>query len=413
MKLLWVKAGGLVPADTGGKIRSLSLARELAKRHDVTLFTFYARHADDVHASLDRVFFRAICVPVDLPARRGVRDCLLYCRLFLSGRPYTMDKYYRRSVRVEMNRILRSESFDLVLCDFVHPAGILDWSIKPPKVLFTHNVESRIWKRYCEVASNPLWKLTAYAECKALERAERKYVSLADHVLTVSEVDRSFFSRFVEPSRITSISTGVDTEYFQPAPEKEVAETIVFTGSMDWMPNEDGVLWFAGEVLPRIHRQLPHAALWVVGRNPTARVRSLASREPRIQVTGRVEDVRPFLHQGAVYAVPLRSGSGTRLKIFEAMAAGKAVVSTFLGAEGLPVRDGSEILLADDADRMAGNIIELLRDRDKRRRLGASARALVESRYSWPSVAAELERVLLRACEKGDGSKVRRAETGA
>jgi glycosyltransferase involved in cell wall biosynthesis len=271
---------------------------------------------------------------------------------------------------------------------------LLDWSAGCPAALFTHNVEAQIWERHCKVARNPLWKLASYLEYKALARAEAKYVRLASRVLTVSEQDRAFFSRYTDPSRITAIPTGVDTEYFKPRPEAETPGAIVFTGSMDWMPNEDGVLWFAAEVMPLIRREAPEAEFRVVGRNPSAAVRSLERSDSGIHVTGRVEDIRPYLERAAVYAVPIRSGSGTRLKIFEAMAAGKAIVSTQIGAEGLPVRHGVDILLADSPNEFAARVVALLKDRSERGRMGEAARALVEQNYGWGRVAAEFEAVL-------------------
>jgi glycosyltransferase involved in cell wall biosynthesis len=188
------------------------------------------------------------------------------------------------------------------------------------------------------------------------------------------------------------IPTGVDTEYFQPSPEPEQPDTTVFTGSMDWMPNEDGVIYFVEKILPLIHRDIPNAAFWAVGRRPPRRVQALASGN--VIVTGAVDDIRPYLGKAAVCVVPLRSGSGTRIKIFEAMAMGKAVVSTTMGAEGLPVRHGENIVLADDPADFARQVVQLLRDQQRRAQLGRAARQLVEENYGWPSVAAHFDQIL-------------------
>ncbi len=394
MRILWIKAGGIFPLDTGGKIRSFHIARELARRHEVTLFTYYAEHCGDQHASLAGIFSEVVLAPLRLPAKKSIAGVAQFCRSALSGRPYTMSKYDCPALRERVGQVLRDRQFDVIVCDFLCPADLLDWSLGCPKVLFTHNVEAQIWERHCKVARNPLWKLASYLEYKALARAEEKYVRLADHVLTVSEPDRAFFSRYAAPSRITAIPTGVDTDYYQPRPGAETRGAIVFTGSMDWMPNEDGVLWFAAEILPLIRRDVPEAEFWVVGRNPSASVRRLERSDSGIHVTGRVEDIRPYLESAAVYAVPIRSGSGTRLKIFEAMAAGKAIVSTSIGAEGLPVRHGADISLADSPGEFAAQVVTLLGDGKERDRLGTAARALVEQSYGWGRVVAEFEAVL-------------------
>ena len=205
----------------------------------------------------------------------------------------------------------------------------MHWKTPPPTILFTHNVEAQVWERHYKVTTNPLVKAACWLESRALAGAERRYVELADHVLAVSENDRAFFLQYVDASRISVIPTGVDTEYFQPSPEPEQPDTMVFTGTMDWMPNEDGVAYFADKIFPLIRHEIPDAAFWAVGRRPPRRIQALASGS--VVVTGAVEDIRPYLGKAAVCVVPLRSGSGTRIKIFEAMAMGKAVVSTTHG----------------------------------------------------------------------------------
>jgi sugar transferase (PEP-CTERM/EpsH1 system associated) len=400
MRLLWVKAGGVVPLDTGGKIRSFHILEELARRHEITLFTFYPEQAEDAHPSIAHLFHRTVFVPLRLPKRGSFAEMAQYVRSLCAGEPSTIRKYYGPALRREFRRMLDGAVFDAMVCDFVYPAGLVDWNLDCVKVLFTHNVEAQVWERYYRVSSNPFWKLAGLFEYKLLARAEERYVRLADHVLTVSEPDRRFFSKHVDSSRITTVKTGVDVEYYRPEPGQEKSDTLVFTGSMDWMPNEDGIAWFADEVFPRIRSEVPGAELWVVGRKPSAKIQALEARGAGIRVTGRVDDIRPYLHQAAVYVVPLRSGSGTRLKIFEAMAAGKAVVSTVIGAEGLPVESGRNISLADDPSEFARCVVDLLRRPEERRRLGGAARDLVESGYSWPAVAAEFERLLLDLTER-------------
>jgi glycosyltransferase involved in cell wall biosynthesis len=170
---------------------------------------------------------------------------------------------------------------------------------------------------------------------------------------------------------------------------------MVFTGSMDWLPNEDAMQYFVREILPIIRTEEPAVSLSIVGRAPTPAVQRLAA-DAGIIVTGRVDDVRPYVRDAAVYVVPLRIGGGTRLKIFEAMAMGKAVVSTTVGAEGLPVTSGEHVLLADEPNTFARAVIRLMRDVERRRQLETAARALVVAAYDWSAVAGELENALVR-----------------
>jgi glycosyltransferase involved in cell wall biosynthesis len=305
-------------------------------------------------------------------------------------------KYCRPVVRRELNSMLQQEQFDVILCDFLFAAPALPWDFPCPKVLFTHNVEAMIWKRHYQVARNPLWKALSWREWKTMERAERQYLKRADHVLAVSETDRDHFLNYLPPSKLTIVPTGVDVEFFQPLRDQEEPDSLVFTGSMDWLPNEDGIFYFIEKVLPRIREQVPEVSLQVVGRKPSARLKQLAVGEKNVQVTGWVEDIRPYLARSAVCIVPLRIGGGTRLKIFEAMAMAKAVVSTTIGAEGLPVRHGESILLADDPEDFARQTVELLRDPERRNRIGTAAHKMVTEKYSWAQVADGFAQVLER-----------------
>src|SRR5204862_4127770 len=189
--------------------------------------------------------------------------------------------------------------------------------------------------------------------------------------------------------------TGVDTEYFVPPGEPAPNPHLVFTGSMDWLPNEDAMKYFCQDVLPLIRGQEPRVTLSIVGRAPTPAVKALAG--DGIEVTGTVDDVRPYMKKAAAYIVPLRIGGGTRLKIFEAMSMGKAVVSTTVGAEGLPVVAGEHALIADEPQAFADAVLTLLRDTTARRRMESSARSLVVQNYDWSAVAGELDEAL-RIC---------------
>jgi glycosyltransferase involved in cell wall biosynthesis len=227
----------------------------------------------------------------------------------------------------------------------------------------------------------------------------------------VSEVDRETFERDYGVERVSAVPTGVDTDYFRPTGRVERrAHEIVFTGSMDWLPNEDAILWFAEAVLPLVRRRVPDATLTVVGRNPTPRVLALAGRgDGAVTVTGSVPDVRPYLERAAAFTVPIRIGGGTRLKIFEAMAMGKPVVSTAIGAEGLPVAHGETALLADEPQAMADALVSVLNDPESAAALGRRAAEWVRAEFGWARVSeifAETCAALARG-ERGAGVAAR------
>jgi polysaccharide biosynthesis protein PslH len=408
MKILWVKAGGLVPPDTGGKIRSYNILRELARGHSVTFFSFYAAHDHDAHPELKNVFEHVVSMPLELPAPKSVKEMRDYGISLLSAKPYSITKYCQPEVRRRLRALLEKESYDVILCDFLMAAGVIPWDWPTPKVLFTHNVEAAIWRRHYEVAGNPIWKAISWGEWRKMEAAERRYLCLADRVLTVSETDRDAFAGFLNPKKLTVIPTGVDVDYFQPIPAEETKNSLIFTGSMDWLPNEDAILYFVEAILPLIKQQCPDVSLEVVGRSPSRKLRALAERDKSVRLTGWVEDIRPFVSRGSICIVPLRIGGGTRLKIFEAMAMSKAVVSTSVGAEGLPVQAGENILLADTPSDFADSVASLLRDPKERKRMGDSARVLVQEKYSWPKVADTFARALHDAvisCQRRDASE--------
>jgi len=402
VKILWVKSGGFLPLDTGGKIRSYSLLRELSRRHEVSVFTFYPQQQGDRHVELRDFCKEVFLQPLVLPPRGSFSDMLAYARNIPRPVPYPMVKYCRPEVKIRLGRTLASRRYDAIVCDYLLTAAVIPWEISYPKVIFTHNVEAVIWERHWRVSRNPLWKLMSWREYRTMARVERLYLARADHVLTVSDADREFFSQTIAPEKITTIPTGVDVDYFQrcSTTNSEESGTLVFSGSMDWLPNEDAMLYFADKVLPLIRERVPSVKLIIVGRQPTRRVRALAAGCPNIEVTGTVADIRPYLKKAGVYVVPLRIGGGTRIKIFEAMAMGKAVVSTSIGAEGLPVTSGKNIVLEDKPEAIAAAVLRLLGNAEERRNLGRAARELVERQYSWSAAADIFDSTLFKVARE-------------
>jgi sugar transferase (PEP-CTERM/EpsH1 system associated) len=406
VKVLWAKSGGLVPLDTGGKIRSFNLLKELGRRHEVTLFTFYGSHENDKHGELRQFFSRVMNMPISLPSQRGLAEAMQYAGNLLSLQPYSLAKYASPEAARALLLLLDEGQYDVLICDFLFSAPIVPWDFPIPKILFTHNVETQIWKRHYELARNPIWKGVAWREYRTMARAESRYLKKANHVLTVSESDKRLFSSFLPMDSMSVIPTGVDIEYFYPAEVASQGNRLVFTGSMDWMPNEDAILYFVEEIFPQIRLEVRDASLWVVGRKPSPRLEALANPESGIHVTGTVDDIRPYVREASVYVVPLRVGGGTRIKIFEAMAMGKAIVSTPIGAEGLPVIKEKNILLEERPDGFARQVIRLLRDRVLRENLGRAARSLVELSFSWGSVALGFDDVFEKlVTRRGDPAK--------
>jgi glycosyltransferase involved in cell wall biosynthesis len=265
-----------------------------------------------------------------------------------------------------------------------------------PVVYFAHNVEHQIWHRLASVTRQPMRRAALELEWRRVRRCEARMVRQSALTIAVSDADRADLAALAPAARVGVVPTGVDVDAFVPARGGEVPGRIVFCGSMDWYPNEDAVLDFAEHVWPGVRAAVPHATFQIVGRRPAERIRRLAGRNG-IDVTGTVPDVRSFVAAADVCVVPLRVGGGTRIKIFEALAMGKAVVSTTIGAEGLGLVDGTEAVLADGHEALNAALIRLCRDPGERARLGAAGRARVASRHTWHAVAAEFSRLLHHA----------------
>jgi len=416
LNILWLNAGLLLPLDKGGKLRTWHVMRHLASRHDITYLSF----SDPAQTVEEREGMRAVCarlqtIPRTDPAKGTAGFYLDAARYVIDRVPYAVAKYRSAAFKNTLRQLLDERRFDAIVCDFLPPVVNLPERLPCPSILFTHNVEAEIWRRHAENARGPIARTLLAQQWRRMLRFEREALARFDLVLAVSEADGQTFQRLYPGALKTPahvVQTGVDTTYF--APPSSPAEAghhrgttsgqdeaghrrnhLVFTGSMDWLPNEDGMLYFVREILPRIREAEPDATLSIIGRAPTPAVKRLAD-EAGIEVTGRVDDVRPHIAAGAVYIVPLRIGGGTRLKIFEAMAMGKAVVSTTVGAEGLPVTSGQDVVIADEPAHFARAVVHMIRDDEARRRIETEARRLVMERYDWSAVAQDFEHALTR-----------------
>jgi glycosyltransferase involved in cell wall biosynthesis len=429
--LLWLNAGLLLPLDKGGKLRTWHLMRHLAPRHSITYLSFEDPSQTSAdRAGMDEVCRRLFTIPRRDAAKGSWRFYADAARYLLDRAPYAVAKYRSAAYRRTLSDLLSASSFDAVVCDFLPPAINLPERLPCPSILFTHNVEAEIWRRHAETAANAASRVMLGRQWRRMLRFEAAALRRFDLVLAVSDADGQTFERLYPgalKAPVHVVQTGVDTDYFWPALAPGAARAavpaaasgaaaaaalpavpatapsaappgrahLVFTGSMDWLPNEDGMTYFCREILPRIRQAEPDATVAIIGRSPTPAVKKLGEI-PGVEVTGRVDDVRPHIARGAVYIVPLRIGGGTRLKIFEAMAMGKAVVSTTVGAEGLPVTPTRDIVLADEPARFAQAVVHLIRDPQTRRGIEAAARRLVVEKYDWSTVAADFEAALVR-----------------
>jgi polysaccharide biosynthesis protein PslH len=396
MKILWVKAGKLLPVDTGGKIRSYNILRRLAERHDVTLLTYYGGQRDEPYEREIKAQFPD-AVPVCTAAwdASTLERGLFYLRKLPSPAPFAVTKHTAAEVKRHVSEWLQARRFDVAICDFLAASLNFPKQSATPTVLFQHNVESSLWRRQALYDPNLLKRLVFKLEAAKMTRYERQTVARFDHVIAVSEVDKAQMSAMTDPAQISIVPTGVDLQQYQNAAGPSVTEPrVLFLGSMDWEANIDGVDYFCREIWPQVKAAVPDARFSIVGRNPPPRIQRLAG--PDIEVTGWVASTLEPLRAAAVFVVPLRIGGGTRLKIYEAMAMRKAVVSTTIGAEGLDVAHRRDIFLADEPGHFAELVIELLRNHSLRAKFEQAA-GETAARYDWSVITERFEESLAQA----------------
>jgi sugar transferase (PEP-CTERM/EpsH1 system associated) len=313
---------------------------------------------------------------------------------------YRSPSYHRAVVEIIRERLRMSGPAELIYVDGLWMTQYVAKSYGVPVVVDLHDSHTLLYQRLLAREQHLVRRLPLYLEGRSIARWERALSGFCDLIITNSTVDEAVIRRLEPSSRTVTITNGVDTEYFTPARPRLERPTLVFTGVMDYGPNEDAVLYFCQEVLPLLRRSLPEIEFWAVGPNPSPRVADLA-RVPGVHVTGRVDDVRPYVESAGVFVCPLRAGAGMKNKILAAMAMRRPVVATSLSLEGIDVRPDEHVLMADGAEPFAAQVLRLLREPPLADRLADQAYTLVTERYSWNARGESLD-VLLRALGPSD-----------
>ena len=393
MKILYFCPQRVWPLTGGALLRNFHLANALAARCSVTLLQLSRPNEKATETWPETKFGQVLTFE---------RDSAYTIRKILSGiagpLPLTVLNYASQNVASALSALLTKESFDAVQLESVHLLSYLDVIRKsanrPAVVADWHNVESELMARYASRTRNPAKRLVAYRTAQLLKQAEQRLLSEAAVHLVVSERERLLLQERAPHAEVHVVPNGVDNAAFEQVAAGRIGsgnssrKSVLFVGSMDYHANVDAVTWFAREIWPRIASQFPELVFTIAGRNPGPGVRALASAN--IQVTGSVDDVRPYYANAAAVVVPLRVGSGTRLKILEAMAAGVPVVSTTLGAEGLDVKDGVQLLIGDAPEEISSALVRLLQDPVRARTLTDSAKTMVCAQYDWPLIGEQL-----------------------
>lgn len=385
------------PPDFGGALRVFHLLKQLARTDDVSLVV-PATHAEREQLDVLGEFCDVTFVPAAWTPRQPAttRKRLAQAASVAGGAAYLARSVRMPTMQAVIDRLFLTRQFDLVQFEFSQMASFR-LPRPTPTVIDIHNAEFAFLQRVAATSPSSLKRAFNTLEYRKVRRLERRLWSQATLCVTTSDIDAALVSALVT-TPVHVVPNGVDASAFRrldPPPERP---TIVFTGTLRHAPNADGIRWYLRHVHPRVLAQAPDARLAIVGADPPPDIRAAAS--PNIQVAGYVEDIRPWLHDARAAIVPLHAGGGTRLKILEAFAAGVPVVSTNIGAEGLEVIDGSDILLADEPEAFAAAVVRVLRDAACSQRLATRAEALVQERYDWSHVATALRAAHARALEQ-------------
>lgn len=401
LKVLFLSQRFLFPQDSGGKIRTGKILEHLNKKFSLTIISNFESPKDDPYIKqMDRLCDKFIPVPWIEPKRYSLK---FYWEIFkkqFSFYPVTMLNDFSPELEKAVLMELDSSKYDLAICDFVQSTLNFRNVKSVPKLLFQHNVEATIFQRHMQRSKNPISKIFWWLQFKKMFYQEKKQSELFDAVIAVSDTDKQRMEEWYSLKNVYEIPTGVDTDFYSRNGSTSEKKQIVFVGAMDWLPNDDAMQYFVETTFPLIQKQEPDVKLVIVGRNPSSQLLRLIKDKPYISVTGWVDDTRPYISDSAIFIVPIRIGGGTRMKIYEGMAMGKAIISTTVGAEGLPLKHSEHIFLEDDEKGFADRAINLLRDEQLRKQIGKQARQYVYENFRWEKVADVFVEICLETSNK-------------
>ncbi|MEK6396744.1 MAG: glycosyltransferase family 4 protein [Terriglobus sp.] len=398
MKILWISPFFLHPTNRGGQIRTLGTLKELHRHHEVHFCALNPPDNPEGPARSSEYCSRAFEVRHAPTPRSSIKIIPELLQAIASPIPMAVSRYASQELRTLVQERLSTEHYDCVVCDFLACAPNL--SDMARAVLFEHNVETTIWQRHEQQATSWPRKLFFGMQARKMARYERNICRQSRFVIAVSELDAKRMREDFGIEHVAAVRTGVDVDFLQPPEASEPVGDLMFSGSMDWLPNVDAMEYFLDEIFPLILAQRPATTLTIAGRSPDARVTRAAATYPGVTVTGSVPDMRPYLWGSSLSIIPLRIGGGTRLKVYESMAAGTPIVSTTVGAEGLEYSDGKDIVIADTPRDFADACLHMLENDARRSQIARAARQLVIDNFSWSAVTPEFAALLEQNSDK-------------
>lgn len=402
MNILIVSAQFPYPTRSGFTTRVYQLARHLSARHNVTLLSYAEPHERAGIAGLAaQMPVRAVDNTPPSPTGKRLAQLLSIA----SPRAYYCREMHSEGMQKAIDDVCSSGDFDVIqlessyLCTFRFPHG-------PRLVIDEHNIESELLQRMCEGERSLPRRAFNRVEYARFRRFEQASWQQADACVVTSEREVAAVRASAPQTPVEVVPNAVDVDYFAPSATPVAPQTVIFNGTLNYRPNLDAALYLVDEIWPLVRRRYPAARLVLTGRNAGVDLRPLM--QPGVEVLGEVPDIRPYVTEATAVAVPIRIGGGTRFKVLEGLAMGKPIVSTSVGCEGVAVRDGEHLLIADDAPTFASKIFEVFEDSALRDALGQAGRRLVETRYSWDLAGNRLEALYRRLTGDAPRSPIER-----
>jgi polysaccharide biosynthesis protein PslH len=390
MKILFVTQIFPYPPVSGGPIRSLNILKHLCKSHEVTLLSFIRAESElDNSRPLS-----SLCEVRTCKIRRSAsRNAWFALQSLVKGSSFMIGRDWEPNMQRMLDELLQTQSFDLIYVDHLQMAQYVSAVKGIRKILDEHNVEWRIIERMSHFEGNLLKRAFARLEWRKLKKYELAACREFDAVFTVSEEDETTLeSQGID--NVTTVPIGVDMDEFRKVDLNLNSKTILSLGTMSWPPNIDSMHYFCNEIYPLIKKKHRDVKLVIAGNNPPASIRALAAKDSSITVTGFVEDTRALASDCAAFIVPLRIGSGVRVKILNAMAMGLPIVTTSVGCEGMSVENGYNVVVADSPEEFAGAVNSLIELPDFRTNIAVHAQSLVLQKHAWHDILLTVDRTL-------------------
>ncbi len=392
------------PPNRGDKIRSYNIIKYLASKHNIFLFSLIEKEEEKKHKETLETFINYVYTDSIHPTYKKIYSFFSLFQKF----PISVRYFYSNKIQNALDDVIRNYYIDIIFCFCSTTAEYIFRSQyrhqlkkKALWIMDLVDVDSEKWLDYSKCKKLPLSLIYSF-EAKFLSKYEKKILDDFDNILIISEQERKILSNKYKSNKIFVMPNGVDLDFFiedYHSHLKKTGPTIVFTGVMNYWPNIDGVTWFVKKILPPIKEKYPNITLYIVGSNPPPIVKALSAIKG-VQVTGYVKDVRDYISIADISIVPLRIARGLQNKVLEAMAMGKAVVTTSVALDGINARPNRDIVVADNPDVFSKKILDILNSPSLGKEIGRNARQFIERHFSWESKFSILDKIITNTGSK-------------